>query len=106
MAQNKFIPNQMMLCRREKLSKVINSYITAFDGAGKTMHILPGASSVVSIFLFVIAVCAPVGIATASIASASSISLVFLVGNGILKTFLKIIKRKRSKGKDCFIHKK
>ena len=43
-------------------------------------------------------ICAPVGIANANIASAI-ISLVFLVGNGILKTFLKTMEKKKKQTK-------
>ena len=46
-------------------------------------------------------ICAPVGIASANIASAI-ISLVFLVGNGILKTFLKTMEKKKKQTQRLF----
>ena len=75
------------------MRKVLNNYITAFDDADKIMLVLPSARGI-SICSFIIVICAPVGVASASIAS-TSISLVFLVGNGNLKTFLKAMEKKK-----------
>lgn len=68
---------------REQMNIVINKYITTPDYTEKTY--LPGASSGVSLCSFFIVVGPPV------VTAGASISLVFLVGNAILKTLLEIM---------------
>ena len=61
---------------------------------------LLGASSGVSLWSFATVISAPVGI------TSGSISLVFLVSNGILKTFLETTGKKRNKRFACKIVRK
>lgn len=68
---------------REQMNIVINKYITTPDYTEKTY--LPGASSGVSLCSFFIVVGPPV------VTAGASISLVFLVGNAVLKTLLEIM---------------
>ena len=68
---------------REKMSKLLNKYITALHFADKTLLVLSGSSSRVSICSFATAIGAPIGIAGVSI------TLVFIFRDGIFKTFLK-----------------
>lgn len=63
--------------KREKMIEVLNKYITAPDCADNT-----DASSSVSLWSFASVICATVGIASASI------SLVFLVKDGIFRRLL------------------
>ena len=70
---------------------VINKYITTPDYTEKTY--LPGASSGVSLCSFFIVVGPPV------VTAGASISLVFLVGNAVLKTLLEIMTWKEKKTK-------
>ena len=73
---------------REKVSIVTNKYITALDYAAKTLLVLSAASSGVYLCSFVTVIELPVGIAS------TIIGLVFLVGNAILRTFLKLMTKK------------
>ena len=73
---------------REKLSKRPNKYITVLDYTDKTLLVILGASSSVFLWSFNTVIGTPVGIAS------TSISLVFLIGNRVVKMFLKIIGRK------------
>lgn len=72
------------------MNKIL-SYITALNYADRILLILSGASSDVSLFSFMIVTGRSGEIA------AASISLVFLVTNGIIKFFLKTMKRKKVK---------
>ena len=72
------------------MSKTLSKYITDFDYFNKSLLVLSAASGGVSIALFVAVICAPVDITSANL------SLVFSIGNGIVKkTFKKIIKKKK-----------
>ena len=74
----------------EKMSNtLINKYITALDYADKTLMVLSGATSGVSLCLFTTIIGTPVGITSASI------SLVFLIGNGIVRMYLKTMRRQK-----------
>ena len=73
---------------REKLSKTLNKYITVLDYTDKTPLAILVASSGVFLWSFNTVIGTPVGITSASI------SLVFLIGNKVVKMFLKIIGRK------------
>ena len=88
-------PLQFRLCRikeiedsfiakindREKTSKTLYKYITSLDYAGKALLVLSGASSGVSLLLFTTIIGTPVRVPSASI------SVVFLVTNGMSKCF-------------------
>lgn len=71
--------------QRKKMSDVLNKYITALDYADKILLVLSSASFDCFICSIAAIMSAPVGIVNASI------SLVLLVRNLILKTFLKTI---------------
>ena len=74
----------------EKMSNtLINKYSTALDYADKTLMVLSGATSGVSLCLFTTIIGTPVGITSASI------SLVFLIGNGIVRMYLKTMRRQK-----------
>ena len=77
--------------QRKKMSDVLNKYITALDYADKILLVLSSASFDCFICSIAAIMSAPVGIVNASI------SLVLLVRNLILKTFLKTIWKKRIK---------
>ena len=62
---------------RQKISKTLNKYITALDYADKTLLVLSGAGSGVSLFSFTTVIGTRVRIVSASIS--------FLVTNGIVK---------------------
>ena len=68
----------------------------AFDYVEKNLLVLPGASSSVSIWLFATVVGVRVEIASASI------SLVFIPSNGIFKTILKKMRKKRKSTEKLF----
>lgn len=68
--------------------KRLNKYITVVNYTDKILLVLPGASSGVFLFSSNPVIGTPVGIAS------TSISLVFLIGNRVVKMFLKIIGRK------------
>ena len=88
-------PLQFRLCRikeiedsfiakisgREKMSKTLYKYITSLDYAGKALLVLSDAGSGVSLLSFTTIIGTPVGIAS------TSISVVFLVTNGMSKCF-------------------
>ena len=65
------------------MSKILNKYVTSFDYAGKTLLVLSGKSSGVSLCLFSAVIGTPVGIASASISLVFLISFlsVFLIGS-------------------------
>ena len=69
------------------MSNTLNKYITAFDYADKTFFVLPGASSSVSLCLFTTVIGTLVEITSASI------SLVFLISDGIVKIILKAMEK-------------
>ena len=71
--------------QRKKMSDVLNKYITALDYTDKILLVLSSASFDCFICPIAAITGAPVGIVNASI------SLVLLVSNLILKTFLKTI---------------
>ena len=71
------------------MSKTLNKYIRALGYADKTLLALSGGSSVVSLCSFNTAVDTPVAIVSASI------SLVFLISSGIIKIFLKTMRREK-----------
>ena len=74
----------------EKMSNtLINNYITALDYAGKTLMVLSGATSGVSLCLFTTIIGTSFGITSASI------SLVFLISNGIVRMYLKTMRRQK-----------
>ena len=74
---------------RYKSFFILSKYIKALDYADKTLIVLPGTSSGVSLCSFTSATSTPVRITSANI------SLVFLISNGIVKIFLKTMGRKR-----------
>ena len=71
------------------MSRALNKYITSFDYAGKTLLVSLAASSGVYLCSFTTVIGIPVGITRASI------SLVFLISNGIVRMFLKTMVRKK-----------
>ena len=73
------------------MSKTLNKYIAALDYADRTLLVLSGASSGVSLCSF----------ATAEIAGAI-ISVVLLAGFGILKMYLKKMGRKKTNPEKLF----
>ena len=70
------------------MSKALNKYITELDFADKTLLVLSGAASGVSLFSFITVIGTYVGTASASIC------LVFPANNGIVKMFLKTMGKK------------
>ena len=74
---------------REKMSNTLNKYITSLEYVGKTLVVLSDTCSDVSLFSFTAAIGTLVGVAS------TSISLVFLVSNGIIKIFLKTMGMKK-----------
>lgn len=75
------------------MSKTPDKYITALDYLDKTMFLfffLSGAGSGASLFSFDTAIGTLVSIASASI------SLLFLINNGIVKFILKTMERKKT----------
>ena len=75
----------------EKISKRLNKYTTALDFVEKALVLLSGAGSGVSLFSCTTAIGTLVGVASASV------SLVFLISNGIVKMFLKTMGRNKNK---------
>ena len=75
------------------MSKILNKYITAVHYVEKTLLVLSGESSDVSFSSFATVIGTAAGIASASI------SLVFLISNGIVKMFLKKTRTKKIKTK-------
>ena len=71
------------------MSKTLHEYITVLDYTDKTLLVLSGTGSGVSLFSFTAVIGMSVGIAS------TSISLVFFVTNGIVKMFLKAMGRKK-----------
>ena len=71
------------------MSKTLNKFVTAFDYAEKTLLVLSGASSGVSLCSFTNVIGTPAGIASASI------SLVFFISSGIIKMLLKTTERRK-----------
>ena len=72
------------------ISETLDKYSTALNYACKTLLVLSGASSGVSLFSSTTVIGTPVRIVSASI------SLVFFVGNEINKMFLKTMGRKKT----------
>ena len=77
----------------DKMSKKHSKYITVRDYTDNTLLVLSGTDSGVSLLSFTTVFAMPVGIAS------TSISLVFLIINGIVKIFLKHWERKEKKKK-------
>lgn len=77
----------------DKMSKKHSKYITVRDYTDNTLLVLSGTDSGVSLLSFTTIIAMPVGIAS------TSISLVFLIINGIVKIFLKQWERKEKKKK-------
>ena len=75
----------------DKMSKKHSKYITVRDYTDNTLLVLSGTASGVSLLSFTTIIAMPVGIAS------TSISLVFLIINGIVKIFLKQWERKEKK---------
>ena len=73
---------------RENMSKAINKYILALDYVGKTLLVSSGVSSSVSLFSFTTVT------GTLVETTGTSISLVFLVINGIVIFILKTMRKK------------
>lgn len=73
----------------KKTRKTLNKYITALDYADKTFLILSGASSLNSFWSFTFIIGTPIGVVSASV------SLVFLIRNGIAEMFLKTMGREK-----------
>ena len=70
---------------REKISKVLNKYITLFDYTNNALLVLSVAGKAVSLFKYTTVICTTAGIASACI------SLAFRVTYGIVNMFLKTI---------------
>ena len=70
------------------MSKTLNEYITARDYANKTLLVLSGGSSGVSLCLFNTVIITRI--------TSAGISLVFLISNGIFKMLLKTMGRKKN----------
>ena len=75
----------------DKMSKKHSKYITVRDYTDNTLLVLSGTDRGVSLLSFTTVIAMPVGIAS------TSISLVFLIINGIVKIFLKQWERKEKK---------
>ena len=71
------------------MSNRVKKYIAALNYADKILIVLSDASSGVSLNLFTTLIGTLFGIASASI------SLVFFISNGIVKTFLKTMEKKK-----------
>ena len=71
------------------MSKTLHEYITVLDYTDKTLLVLSGTGSGVSLFSFTAVIGMSFGIAS------TSISLVFFVTNGIVKMFLKAMGKKK-----------
>ena len=69
--------------------KTLNKYIIVFNYSDKTLLVLPDTGSGVSLFSSITVIGTPIGIASASI------SLVFLLTNGIVKMFLQTLGKKQ-----------
>ena len=77
--------------QRKSCSKKLNKYVTAFDYIDKILIVLSATSSGVSIISFTSIAGAPVGIASASL------TLIFSLTTGIVKTLLNITRNKKKK---------
>lgn len=77
------------ISNREKIIKALNKYITTINHAENALLVLSRASSVVSLYSLTTYIDSPFEIAS------GSICLVFLISNGIVKIFPKIIGRKK-----------
>ena len=71
------------------MSKTLNKFVTAFDYVEKTLLVLSGASSGVSLCSFTNVIGTLAGVASASI------SLVFFISSGIIKMLLKTMERRK-----------
>ena len=71
------------------MSKTLNKFVTAFDYVEKTLLVLSGASSGVSLCSFTNVIGTLSGVASASI------SLVFFISSGIIKMLLKTTERRK-----------
>ena len=76
---------------RELMSKRFSKFIASFDYLDKSLTILSATSGSISIASFAIVIGAPVGIASASL------SLAFSLSTGLLNFFLKTTRNKKKK---------
>ena len=82
------------------MSKIFYKNTPSLDYTYNTFLVLPGTSSGVFLCSFTTIIDASVGIASASI------SVVFLVSNGIVEMFLKSMGKKKQTQKNCYIDQK
>ena len=80
--------------QRKSCSKKLNKYVTAFDYIDKVLIVLSATSSGVSIILFTSIAGTPIGIVSASL------TLILSLTTGIIKTLLKITRKKKKKKHD------
>ena len=87
---------------RFRLSRIkkISQHITALNYAEKSLLVLSGASSGVSLFSFTNAISTTVRIASAGI------NFLFPITKGIFKMFLKTWETEKQTQKDCYISQK
>lgn len=83
---------------REKMSKTLNNkYASVREYSGKTLMVLSGSSSGVFLCLFTTIISTPVGKAS------TSINLLVLISNGIVKMFIKTMNRPKIKHRRTFL---
>ena len=73
------------------MSKKLSKYIAAFDYIDKTLIVLSATSGGISIISFTSVIGVPAGLASASF------TLIFSLTTGIIKTLLKVTRKKKKK---------